>query len=60
VESLIKRHGGAVGSSVTKKTTYLVAGESPGSKLIKAQEYGVAVLDEDDFMTLLGRHGVSA
>jgi DNA ligase (NAD+) len=60
IESLIKRHGGAVGSSVTKKTTYLVAGESPGSKLIKAQEYGVTVLDEEDFMSLLGRHGVSA
>jgi DNA ligase (NAD+) len=60
IESLIKRHGGAVGSSVTKKTTNLVAGESPGSKLIKAQEYGVTVLDEEDFMSLLGRHGVSA
>ena len=59
VESLIKRYGGAVGSSVTKKTNYLVAGESPGSKLTKAQEYGTTVLDEDGFAGLLAEHGVS-
>ncbi len=58
VESLIKRYGGAVGSSVTKKTHYLVAGESPGSKLTKAQEYGTTVLDEDGFAGLLAEHGV--
>jgi DNA ligase (NAD+) len=56
VESIIKRHGGAVGSSVTKKTNYLVAGESPGSKLTKAQEYGTTVLDEDGFAALLAEH----
>ncbi len=60
IESLIKRQGGAVGSSVTKKTTYLVAGESPGSKLTKAQENGVTVLDEDGFASLLGEHGIEA
>jgi DNA ligase (NAD+) len=59
VESLIKRSGGAVGSSVTKKTNYLVAGESPGSKLTKAQEYGTTVLDEDGFAALLSEHGLS-
>jgi DNA ligase (NAD+) len=53
VESLIKRAGGAVASSVTKKTSYLVAGENPGSKLTKAQEYNVPVLAEEDFATLL-------
>jgi DNA ligase (NAD+) len=57
VESLIKRLGGAVGSSVTKKTDYVVAGESPGSKLAKAQEYGVPVLDEDAFLRLLRERG---
>jgi len=60
IESLIKRHGGAVGSSVTKKTDYLVAGESPGSKLTKAQEYGTTVLDEDGFGALLEEKGIPA
>jgi DNA ligase (NAD+) len=59
VESLIKSFGGAVGSSVTKKTSYLVAGESPGSKLVKAQEYNVPVLDEEGFEKLLQDSGVS-
>jgi DNA ligase (NAD+) len=57
IESLIKRLGGAVGSSVTKKTSYLVAGESPGSKLVKAQEYNVPVLNEEAFETLLKDKG---
>jgi DNA ligase (NAD+) len=57
VESLIKRLGGGVGSSVTKKTNYLVAGESPGSKLVKAQEYNVPVLDEAAFLALLKEKG---
>jgi len=60
IESLIKRQGGAVGSSVTKKTDYLVAGESPGSKLAKAQEYGTTVLDEDGFGALLEEKGIPA
>jgi DNA ligase (NAD+) len=56
---MIKRLGGAVGSSVTKKTNYLVAGENPGSKLTKAQEHGTTVLDEDGFKALLSEKGVS-
>jgi DNA ligase (NAD+) len=59
VESMIKRMGGAVGSSVTKKTNYLVAGESPGSKLTKAQEYGTVVLDEEGFQALLDEKGIA-
>ena len=59
VESIIKGLGGGVGSSVTKKTSYLVAGESPGSKLTKAQEYDVTVLDEAGFQALLQEHGAS-
>jgi DNA ligase (NAD+) len=59
IESLIKSYGGAVGSSVTKKTSYLVAGESPGSKLAKAEEYNVSVLDEEGFGKLLQEKGVS-
>ena len=57
VESLIKRLGGAVASSVTKKTDYIVAGESPGSKLARAEQYGVRVLDEEAFVRLLAEHG---
>lgn len=45
--------GGKVSSSVSKKTDYLVCGESPGSKLDNAQKLGVKVLDEDAFKKLL-------
>ena len=59
IEALIKRLGGAVGASVTKKTAYVVAGESPGSKLAKAAEYGVTVLTEEGFEQLLAAKGAS-
>ena len=52
-ETEIKQRGGKASSSVSKKTTYLVAGENAGSKLTKAQELGVTVLSEDEFMELL-------
>jgi DNA ligase (NAD+) len=59
IEALIKRLGGAVAASVSKKTSYVVAGENPGSKYVKAQELGTAILDEEAFLQLLARHGVS-
>ena len=49
-EELIRRHGGKAASSVSKKTAFVVAGEAAGSKLTKAQQLGIPVLDEDAFM----------
>jgi DNA ligase (NAD+) len=53
-EAAIRAAGGKAGSSVSKKTDYLVAGEGAGSKLAKAQELGVPVLDEGQFRVLVG------
>jgi DNA ligase (NAD+) len=50
---LIRNHGGAVSSSVSKKTTWVLAGEDAGSKLQKAQSLGVQVISEDDFERML-------
>jgi DNA ligase (NAD+) len=52
-EAAIRAAGGKPGGSVSKKTDYVVAGESAGSKLAKAQELGVPVLDEAGFRQLL-------
>ena len=53
IQELIVEHGGKAGSSVSKKTDYLVAGEKAGSKLAKAESLGVQVLSEDDFEKLI-------
>ena len=50
--------GARVTGSVTKKTSYLIAGEEAGSKLTRAQELGVPVLDETGLAALLAERGV--
>jgi DNA ligase (NAD+) len=53
-EELIKSHGGKITGSVTKKTNYLLAGEAAGSKLAKATELKVPILDEAALLALIG------
>lgn len=54
VKEFIQDHGGKVTDSVSKKTSYVVYGEAAGSKLDKARELGVALLDEDSLRKLVG------
>lgn len=54
-KSIIENMGGSFHSSVTKKTTYVIAGSEPGSKLDKANSLGITVLNEKDFLKLIGR-----
>jgi DNA ligase (NAD+) len=53
VEELIEEHGGHVSKSVSKKTSYLVLGDSPGSKLKKAQSLGIKTLSYDGLIKLV-------
>lgn len=50
---MIEARGGKAAGSVSKKTTYVVAGEAAGSKLRRAQELGIPVLTEDEFLEML-------
>ena len=50
---IIEDNGGTVTSSVSKKTSFVLAGENPGSKLDKAQDLGVIILTEKDFLEMI-------
>jgi DNA ligase (NAD+) len=53
ISETITAHGGKSASAVSKKTDYVLVGSDPGSKLAKAQELGVPVIDEAKFKELL-------
>jgi DNA ligase (NAD+) len=53
-KALIQEHGGRVTGSVSSKTDYLLCGDKPGSKLAKAQQLGVPVIDEAALRSLIG------
>ncbi|MFA5594060.1 MAG: NAD-dependent DNA ligase LigA, partial [Trueperaceae bacterium] len=58
-EALVQSLGAKASGSVSKKTSHLVAGANAGSKLTRAEELGVTVLSEDEFIALLAERGVS-
>ena len=51
--SIIEKFGGKTSSSVSKKTSYVLAGEDAGSKLTKAQSFGVPVITEAEFIDMI-------
>ena len=50
---IIEENGGKTSSSVSKKTTYVLAGEDAGSKLTKAQTLGINIISEQEFLDML-------
>lgn len=53
-KKLVREHGGQIATSVTQKTTHIVAGDKPGSKIRKAGELGKQILSEEQFLSLIG------
>jgi DNA ligase (NAD+) len=56
-EALVRRHGGTASGSVSRRTGYVLAGDSPGSKIAKARELGIPVIDVEQFLRMIGQHG---
>jgi DNA ligase (NAD+) len=54
-KTIVEKMGGSVHGSTTSKTTYVVAGNEPGSKLDKARTLGITIISEDEFIKLVGR-----
>ena len=52
-EEIIESYGGKTSSSVSKKTTYVLAGEDGGSKLTKAQTLGITIISEEEFLNMI-------
>lgn len=52
-EDIIEKFGGKTSSSVSKKTTFVIAGENSGSKLTKANDLGITVIDEGKFIEMI-------
>ena len=50
---LIEKAGGKIGTTVSSKTNYLLAGEKPGSKLRKAKEIGISIINERELIELI-------
>ena len=53
-KNMIEAHGGKAAGSVSKKTDYVLAGEAAGSKLVKAQELDITIIDEAEFLQMIG------
>ncbi len=54
IEGVIEQYGGRASSSVSSKTSFVLVGADPGSKLAKAEKLGVRVVHEPEFLTILG------
>lgn len=56
-KAMIEAHGGKAAGSVSGKTDYVLAGIAAGSKLAKARELGITIIDEDEFLQMIGKKG---
>ena len=54
IEEVIERHGGRTSSSVSSKTSFVLVGAEAGSKLAKAQKLGVRIVNEQEFLVMIG------